>query len=105
MLDTRDGMPFLAMNGVQTQSARSYNLAADVGALRAVGIDVVRVSPAAQGTPAVLNTLRRTIDEALAPDAAQAAFAALSEDAQCNGFWHGRPGIERYTRQTGAVGA
>jgi len=94
VLETRDGIPFLALNGVQTQSARSYNLAADVGALHAAGIDILRVSAAARGTPEVLNTLRRTIDEALAPGAAQAAFMALAEETQCNGFWRGRPGIE-----------
>jgi len=88
LLSTREGMPFLVLNGVQTQSARSYDLAADIDGLRATGIDIARVSPAAQGTAEILHRLRATIDGFASEN------VALTEQMQCNGFWHARPGIE-----------
>jgi collagenase-like PrtC family protease len=86
-LATREGMPFLALNGVQTLSARSYDLAGDLGELRATGVDILRVSPAPQVTADSLSTLRAMVDGA--------ASGTPAADDRCNGFWHGRPGIER----------
>lgn len=85
LLATREGTPFLALNGVQTQSAQTYSLAGDLASLRAAGVAVLRVSPQSTGTFEALRELRAAID---------GAPTALSAGA-CNGFWHGRPGLER----------
>jgi len=85
-LETREGMPFLALNGVQTQSARAYDLAGDVAELRASGIDVMRVSPAPDVSVERLQGLRAMLDGT--------AGAARGAGERCNGFWHGRAGIE-----------
>jgi collagenase-like PrtC family protease len=85
-LKTREGEPFLTINGVQTQSALVYSLLHDLDSLRQAGIAVLRVSPQSKGTVGVLESLR----EALSGK----AQAALQQD-HCNGFWHGRPGLER----------
>ncbi|GIK86714.1 MAG: U32 family peptidase [Betaproteobacteria bacterium] len=93
-LRTREGQPFLTLNGVQTQSAATYSLLAELPALAAAGVDVVRVSPQAERTMDVLALFRAVLDGAL--DAAQAVVrsAALAPGPLCNGFWHGRPGAE-----------
>ena len=91
-LATQDGEAFLALNGVQTQSALVYELAGDAAALRTAGVDIVRVSPQSQRTLEVLETWRALCDEHLAPAEAQCALEGLSPAALCNGFWHGRPG-------------
>lgn len=85
-LSTREGEPFLAVNGIQTQSARVYSLIGDFESLREAGIGVFRVSPQSHGTLEVLQILRACCDGAPALPAAMDA---------CNGFWHGRPGLER----------
>lgn len=85
-LDTREGAPFLALNGVQTLSARRYDLAGDVDELRASGIDIMRVSPSPQVTVPFLAELHAKLEGA--------GRAAAAASDSCNGFWHGRPGIE-----------
>ena len=91
---TREDQPFLVLNGVQTQSAAVYSLAGELPALRAAGVDILRVSPQPTHTMEVLARLREACDGALSAGAAREALAAVSPGALCNGFWHGRPGME-----------
>lgn len=92
-LNTREGQPFLVLNGIQTQSATVYCLAGECATLQAAGVDVLRVSPQAQGTAEVLRVwdlLRRgAIDGA----AARALLAPTLPGAPSNGFWHGTAGM------------
>jgi collagenase-like PrtC family protease len=92
LLETREGEPFLALNGVQTQSAAIYSLAGDIAAVCTAGVDVVRISPQARSTPQVLATWRALVDAELAPAAARESLAALAGQPLANGFWHGRAG-------------
>jgi collagenase-like PrtC family protease len=85
-LDTQEGTPFLALNGVQTQSAAVYSLARDMESIRKSGVHVVRVSPQSQGTMEALRLWRAACDSDLPEE-------LLKEEA-ANGFWHGRPGRE-----------
>ena len=94
LLGTREGQPFLVINGVQTQSARVYNLVGEIASIRATGVDIVRISPQSSGTVEVINTMRAACDGAVAPADAHTALAALTPVESCDGFWHGRPGIE-----------
>lgn len=93
-LATREGKPFLAVNGVQTLSAGVYCLAEEIAALREAGVDLLRVSPQSAGTVEVLGALRAACDGALSTFDARKALAALSPGKLWNGFWHGRPGME-----------
>jgi collagenase-like PrtC family protease len=83
-LNTRDGEPFLVLNGVQTQSAKVYDLSGEIDSLRAAGIGILRVSPQSQGTLEVLRALRAACDGA----------AVAAREGACDGFWRGRPGME-----------
>jgi len=104
LLRTREGEPFLALNGIQTQSARVYNLAGEIAAAREIGVDSLRVSPQSQGTAEALRILRAACDGALGADAARSALERLMPDAPCDGFWHGRPGLEgRYVAGSGGT--
>lgn len=94
-LKTREGEDFLTLNGTQTQSAKIYNLLLDWPCLEQLGVAVVRISPQSQQTAAVIDVFRRCLEGTLAPKAAwQATREALTDDL-CNGFWHGRPGLEQ----------
>jgi len=86
-LDTREGEPFLALNGVQTQSARIYNLIKEAAILGEGGVEVVRVSPQSEGTVEALRAWRAALDGARTPP--------LEPGKYCDGFWYGRPGLEQ----------
>ncbi len=94
-LRTREGEPFLTLNGVQTQSARVHTLLGDLAAVRERA-EVLRISPQGEHTRAVLELFRATVDGRETPAAAVAASRQWMVAAPCNGFWHGRPGVEQY---------
>jgi collagenase-like PrtC family protease len=99
-LKTREGQPFLVLNGIQTQSASVYNLIGELDSMRQTGVDVVRVSPQAFHTAEVLRLFHETMENRLSAQAALQKIAALMPDQACDGYWHGRPGIEQsYLRQ------
>jgi collagenase-like PrtC family protease len=86
LLKTREGKPFLTINGVQTQSALVYDLSRDIASLKDAGVAILRVSPQSQGTVEILEALRGALN---------GGQAAPGKEDHCNGFWHGRPGLER----------
>jgi collagenase-like PrtC family protease len=81
---TREHEDFLVLNGIQTQSAKVYNLLSDLPQLTSAGVDVLRISPQAQGMQEVVEAFRARLD---------GEQTTLTGDF-CNGFWHGRPGLE-----------
>jgi collagenase-like PrtC family protease len=85
-LRTREGAAFLTINGVQTQSALVYDLSRDIGSLKEAGVGIFRVSPQSTGTIEALESLRDTLD---------GKEREFRQQDRCNGFWHGRPGLER----------
>lgn len=91
-LATRDNEPFLVLNGIQTQSHRVLNLVAALPEMRALGVDAVRLSPQHDRMPEVIAAFRAAIDGS--QGAAAAALDALLPAPACNGYWHGRPGVE-----------
>lgn len=92
-LETREGKPFLVLNGVQTQSAGVYCLVDELEAVRAAGVGVLRVSPQWRDTARVLEVLRAACAGTLSSYDARKALAAISPGKLWNGFWHGRPGM------------
>ncbi len=95
LIRTREGEEFLTLNGIQTQSSKVYNLIGEVGAMRDMSVEVLRISPQSRHTPALLDAFRRRIDGTLAADAARNEMAALGLAEPCNGFWHGKAGLEQ----------
>lgn len=93
-LNTREGQPFLALNGIQTQSASIQNLIAEVDDMRRLGIDVLRISPQPEHTGQVVAAFHGVIAGTTSRAEAQALLAPCLFDAPCDGYWHGRAGIE-----------
>ncbi|MGL1833994.1 U32 family peptidase [Rhodocyclaceae bacterium SMB388] len=96
VLRTREGEPFLTLNGVQTQSARVHNLLGDLDeACRHA--QVLRISPQGNDTARIVELFDAVRHRRTTPQQAFAASAQWSVDQACNGFWHGRPGLELQT--------
>jgi collagenase-like PrtC family protease len=92
-LATREGKPFLTLNGIQTQSAHVYDLSGALAELRALAVDVVRLSPQSTGMAELIDVYRAAVDRRIPPTEAARALAALAP-ARCNGYWHGRAGLD-----------
>lgn len=94
-LRTREGEPFLTLNGVQTQSARIHNLLADLDAVKGTA-EVLRISPQGSHTLDIIRLFEEVVRGRLAPAAALESSRAFMIEEPCNGFWHGRAGAEQY---------
>ncbi len=94
MLKTREGQPFLNLNGIQTQSALVHNLIGELDTLQDAGVDVVRISPQAQHCGEIVRLFRECMEQRLAPAQALAQIEGLMPAASCNGYWHGKPGLD-----------
>lgn len=94
LLKTREHEDFLVLNGIQTQSARVYSLVDQIGAMTALGVDVIRLSPQAARMKDVVDVFHAARQGSLTPPQARERLAPLMPDQACNGHWHGRPGLE-----------
>ncbi|HEU0220324.1 MAG TPA: U32 family peptidase [Gallionella sp.] len=93
-LKTREGQPFLNLNGIQTQSALVHNLIGELDTLQDAGVDVVRISPQAHHTGEILHLFRECMEQRMAPAQALSQIEVLMPAASCNGYWYGKPGLE-----------
>ncbi|WP_296754153.1 U32 family peptidase [Thiobacillus sp.] len=95
-LATREGAPFLTLNGIQTQSAGVYNLIGELPALRQLGIASLRLSPQSRHMGRVVEAFRAALaGESNAAD----ALARIMPGPSVDGYWHGRAGLEYGTQQ------
>lgn len=82
---TREGEPFLTLNGIQTQSAKLYHLERELPELAALGVGLIRLSPQSEGMAELVNAYRARLD---------GQPAAMPPGDYCNGFWYDRPGLD-----------
>jgi collagenase-like PrtC family protease len=94
LLKTQEGQPFLALNGIQTQSAAVCNLLGHLPELKQTGVGILRISPQAQHTLEIVALFREGLDGNLSLDHATRCIRAFAPEGTCEGFWLGRPGIE-----------
>ncbi len=92
-LASREGQPFLTLNGIQTQSAGVYTLIGELPALRALGVASLRLSPQSRHMARVVDAFRA----ALAGDT-PADLTRFMPGAPVDGYWHGRAGLDYGTR-------
>ncbi len=82
LLATRDGAPFLRINGIQVQSEAVCDLAPEIDELRAAGVNLLRLYPQPQG-----------MADAVAYFRAALAQPPPQRRGDCNGYWHGAAGM------------
>lgn len=95
LLHTREQKPFLVLNGTQTQSSSVYCLIGELAQLAQAGVDVLRISPQANGTAQVLDIYDQARRGLLGADEARQQLAPLLPGEPCNGYWHGQPGMDQ----------
>jgi len=94
LLSTREDAPFLVLNGIQTQSARTMNLLGELDALRRLRVDVLRISPQFTGTAEVIELFHACLHGRRSVAGAQAELAGLMPLGPCDGYWNGGAGME-----------
>ena len=95
MLKTREDEEFLVLNGIQTQSAKVHSLIDAWDDLLALAVDVVRISPQSAHTAEIVALYDGVRRGALSGEQARAALLPLLPSEDCNGYWHGQPGLQR----------
>ena len=88
-LKTREGQPFLTINGIQTMSAQSYNLLNEVPDMLKMGIDIIRVSPQPQHTADIIAAF----DTARHGRTIPMDTRDWNAEGMVNGYWFGDAGI------------
>jgi collagenase-like PrtC family protease len=94
-VSTREGQAFLALNGVQTQSAQTCNLLPELAELRELKVDVLRVSPQPEGTEAVIAAFATCLRGERDPVEAARALNATLPYGACDGYWQGQAGLRQ----------
>lgn len=94
-LNTREGQPFLVLNGIQTQSAQTCNLIRELDELSQLGVDVLRISPQSEHTLEIVDLFRQCLARAIGADPAARQMENLMPGRACNGYWHGKPGLDQ----------
>ena len=105
LMKTREAEDFLVLNGTQTQSARVYNLVESLGSMQALGVDLVRLSPQSLHMVDVVAVFRDALSGTLGPTEARERMQPLMPAQSCNGYWHGRPGLDQVEDVALATGA
>ncbi|MGH8074495.1 MAG: U32 family peptidase [Lysobacter sp.] len=82
-LATREGRAFLRINGIQVQGEEVTDLGPELPALRALGVDVLRIYPQAQGCREVVEHF----------DLARGSMTAPPRLGVRNGYWYGEAGM------------
>jgi collagenase-like PrtC family protease len=87
LLSTQEKEPFLALNGIQTLSAKSCNLLTEIPLLKQLQVDILRISPQSAFTDKIVNAFHKALDHGYLNDLSK--YMPLGS---CNGYWHGTSG-------------
>ena len=94
LMSTREEEPFLVINGIQTQSAKSCNLIAELEDMQQLGVDILRISPQSKSTIEIINIFHDCLHGKKSVQDAAQQLESLSPSGTCNGYWHGGAGME-----------
>jgi len=93
LLSTQDDAAFLVLNGLQTQSAKAYNLIGALPAMIELGVDRVRISPQSANTVEVINLFQAVIHGVTPSGEADGQLKQWMPGQACDGYWYGKPGL------------
>jgi collagenase-like PrtC family protease len=98
-LRTREDLPFLVLNGIQTQSALTHEALGLLPELRNLGVDILRISPQAEHTFRVVELFDRARRGEPQEQLRQELLTLLPVGA-CNGYLQQLPGMDHVARTT-----
>ena len=93
-MHTREEQSFLVFNGIQTQSAKVYNLILEIPLLQKMKVDVLRISPQSEHTGEIVRLFHEVMGTGLPATEGLQRMGNFMPEQSCNGYWHGKPGME-----------
>lgn len=93
LLESQDEKQFLAMNGIQTQSASTYALLNEIHDMQSLGVDVLRLSPQSRGMQRIVELFASALADEPDTDDRQSQLHKLALGELSNGFWHDEAGM------------
>jgi collagenase-like PrtC family protease len=93
MLKTQEDQEFLVLNGIQTQSALTHQVLEQLDELKALGVDVLRISPQHQGTMRIVEIFDAVLQGA-DPGSLTEELISLLPLGACNGYLLKQAGMD-----------
>ena len=94
LLSTREQQPFLVLNGIQVQSARTYCLIDQLPRLEQLGVDILRLSPQLQGMTEIIDLVDKVRHHRLESALATESLKNHMPTGSCDGYWYGDAGMD-----------
>ena len=91
LLSTQENEPFLALNGIQTVSAKTCNLLTELPLLKQLKVDVLRISPQSTFTEKIVDAFHKALNDESLSD-----LSRYTPLGTCNGYWHGTSGQDEF---------
>jgi len=92
LVRAQDGPELLVINGVQVQSAHTFNALPMLGELIAAGVELLRISPQFHDTFEVVRVFDLCRRGEMEPDAGRHILESLMPVGPCDGYWWGEAG-------------
>jgi collagenase-like PrtC family protease len=92
LLQTREDEDFLVINGIQTMSARTSCVLADLENSPAIA-DILRISPQTGDMDSIIHLIDALRCGEITADTAAQDLVSHAPGGLCNGYWHGAAGM------------
>lgn len=96
LMRSQEEQEFLAINGIQTQSATTDSLLEALPEMARMGVDVARLSPQSRHMGEIVAIFHQVLNGTLAPETGSERLRRLAAGELSNGFWYGKSGMEWY---------
>jgi len=93
MLKTQENQEFLVLNGIQTQSALTHQVLEQLDELKALGVNLLRISPQQQGTMRIIGIFDAVLKGA-DPGSLVDKLISLLPLGACNGYLLKQAGMD-----------
>ena len=93
LVSTQEDVPFLALNGIQTQSATTHHLLPALAEVTRLGVDLLRISPQSAHTADIIQVFADALTGALDQAQGMARLRDWCPSRLSDGYWTGRAGI------------
>jgi collagenase-like PrtC family protease len=94
VMKTREQQDFLCLNGIQTQSALTCNLLPEIEVMKALNVEVLRISPQFEHTFEVIEAFAEALATPGKTNQLNDNIQQHAPSGLCDGYWFGQSGMD-----------